>query len=205
MTGLDAMPEPGVDGLDAPEVREAIRREVAGFTAARDDVDEVVADVLAALAPYVAALRLAAWREGVEAAAEVCERRAEMLWKRGSFLEEQCAIFAEGMARDVRTLPTPAEFATPEPSPDARRAAFRHGREIGRDDAVQACQRYAAREREARDEAHERCDDVEEADCTRAVHVAEVIAAYIEQLCPVEDEDEPEEFGTAGVPDARAT
>ncbi len=77
------------------------------------------------------------------------------------------------------------------------RDTFRHGREAGRDDAVQACRRYAAREREAGNAAHDMCDDAEEADCERDARVAEALAQYIELLGPVEDAEEPEEQGVA--------
>lgn len=114
MTAPDATPSPGKNPLDTPETRAAVEQHVRWFNCDRDDWEGAVTAILAALAPHVAAAQRATFRAGVEAAAGMCERRAETLWKRESFLEEQCAIFAEGMARDVRALPVPAGFAAPE-------------------------------------------------------------------------------------------
>lgn len=105
------------------------------------------------------------------------------------------AVFGtSGLAGGVLERATVAILAALAPHvAAAHRVAFHRGREAGRADAAQACERYAARAREARDVAHDFCDDAEEADCARAVHVAEAISAYIETLGPVEDADEPAE------------
>ncbi len=104
------LPESGVDVPSDAEDEAAVR-------------DRLGIAVIDALAPYVAALRLAAWREGVEAAADACRGIAEA--NEALALSEpevaisvqfaEAAAVADDCAKAARALLPPAGFAAPAP------------------------------------------------------------------------------------------
>ena len=201
-------PEPGANPLDTPEARRAVftalRRVSESWDAVSDDsvpeaqaADEVGRAVLAALAPFVAAAQAAAWRAGVEAAADKVREMQEVLFldveqARVSGLDEARYRMALGalevLAEMLPALSVPAAFAAPWPPTQALHAAFWRGRGRGREDAAEACQRYAALLRDEANECHEACDDAGEADALTRAAAADGCAAFIEQLGPADDQ-----------------
>lgn len=201
--------EPGANPLDRPEVCEAVtfafacahRLLAVNSTVREDAIMNATWDaVLVTLAPFVAAAQRAAFRAGVEAAAGVCDKAMAALHQRegdlyAAGLRGQAELMGVAATRSmllagtIRELPVPAGFAAPGLSMEALHAEFWRGRTRGREDAVEACQRYAALLREEARECHEACDDVGEAEASTRASAAEGCAAFIEQLGPVEDAD----------------
>lgn len=83
------------------------------------------------------------------------------------------------------------------PDAAALRPAFRHGREIGRDDAVQACGRFVAQAEEEAREAEAAGDADAAGDLREAAALADMCREFVARLGPVEEADEPEEYGGA--------
>lgn len=141
MTAPDApSPEPGANPLDRPEVRNALFTALGhvvesweGETPVGEEAEaqakqDVTGAILSALASHVAAAQGAAFRQGVEAAAEVCSAYADQRERElphagygttGWQMVRALVAGARWCIDAIHALPTPAAFAAPEPDDTA--------------------------------------------------------------------------------------
>lgn len=102
-------PEPGANPLDMAVLREAVAEVVQNEAdPAWADTSKVAASILAVLAPHVAAAQRAAFRAGVDAAAECCDCY-------DPDDDEKAWVAAATLGSEIRRLSPPAAFAAPEP------------------------------------------------------------------------------------------
>ena len=165
----------------------------------------MVALVLDALAPFVAAAQRAAFRTCRTAAIGALDPLFVQRPAGGDLTAQgignNAGLFSA--QAEIGSLPPPAEFAAPEPSSQARQAEFWQGRTRGREDGAEACQRFAVLLREEAVECHEACDDAGEAEALVRASAADGCAAFIKQLGPLEDPEsdvaEPDTLAGLGV------